>query len=334
MERFFTGIFFIVAYIISSGYVYAAPTFSITPLVIDIEAEGRDIIKKDITVTNTGSQPATIFPSVNNISVKDGGGIEAFLAPVESDRTSSLASWLEISRQGLLIRPGEQVVIPLTLRVHPTPVPGSYHALIGFGQGDNRDEAERSVANGQAPGTIVNVTIADTRTEFLKLSGFIVKRFITDDAHSLAYYTFKNPSDQTLTPTGEIIVYDSTGKEVSSVNVNEEHIEIPAGGEHVFEAHIPSDGLFGKYKAFLSVEYGTTQRATVQDTSFFYVLPIKSILVALAILCVLVLLGSFYVHRKYFNVGEPEDSHQLMLHIREGTRDPLHHDIDLKKKDV
>jgi hypothetical protein len=146
-------------------------------------------------------------------------------------------------------------------------------------------------------------------------------------------YRFKNPGDEILVPTGEIIFYDSTGKEVGVAPVNAEQRAISPGEEGVFEAVVPVDGLFGKYKAFLNVEYGTTNRAAVHDTSFFYILPLKNILFILGSLLVLVVCVAWYTHRRYFDDTEVhDDSERLTFHVRENKSDALHHDIDLKKQ--
>ena len=84
----------------------ASTSYTISPMVIDLKSEARDIVEKEITITNTGTAPVTIYPTVNNISLQEGGTIDKFLAPVESDRTTSLASWLEISRLGIDLQPG------------------------------------------------------------------------------------------------------------------------------------------------------------------------------------------------------------------------------------
>jgi hypothetical protein len=326
---FFHGAIFI-ALFLPQYFVSANAMYAVSPLVIDEEVEARDIIQKTITLTNTGAQPVTVYPAVNNISLQEGGTIDEFLPPVSSDRTQSLASWIEISRLGINLQSGESREIPLTLRINPSPVPGTYHALVGFGTGRNRDEAEAMIKAGQAPGTVITVTIVEKKNEVLKLSGFVVDRFVTQAVNQGARYTFRNPGDEVLVPKGEIIFYDKTGKEVATASVNDENVSIPPGGEHVFETQVPVGGLFGKYKAFLSVEYGTTQRASVQDTSFFYVLPLKVIIGILAILILIVAVSAWHVHRKYFD-EDTDDSERLMVHVRDGQSDPLHHDIDLKK---
>lgn len=309
----------------------AAVSYTVSPLVIDAEVEGRDIVEKKITITNTGNQPVTLYPTVNNISLKEGGTIDAFLTPVESDRTASLASWIEISRLGIDLQPGTSKTIDLTLRINPNPAVGTYHAFIGFGNGRNRDEAEVQVKNGNAPGTVVSVTIDDTKNVLLKLSGFIVDRFVTKQNNQAAVYTFKNPGEETLVPTGEIILYDGTGKEVAALPVNAENVSIPPGGEHSFVSAVPIEGMFGKYKAFLTVEYGGAQKGSVQDTNFFYVFPLKKMLIVLGIILLLALIGAWYFHKKYMP-DEGDDSDLLSFHVRETQSEPMHHDVDLKKK--
>lgn len=330
MRMCILGVVFILS-LLHSTSVYAAASYTVTPLVIDTKANARDIIKKTITLTNTGTQPVTIYPTVNNISRNDEGKMEAFIAPVESDRTQSLASWIEISRQGIDIPIGGTKTVDMTLHIHPSPVVGVYHAFLGFGTGNNRDEAEAQVKNGQAPGSMVTVTIEEKKNESLKLAKFVVRRFVTNDDNHAASYTFTNPGDEPLTPQGEIIIFNAKGDEVNTVPVNEEKITIQPGEEHVFTVSLPMKGMFGKYKAFLTVEYGNTQKGSVQDTSFFYVFPLKILFSILGVLILMTGIVAWRFHKKYFDEAV-DDSERLTFHIRESQSESKDHDIDLKQK--
>jgi len=311
--------------------LFAAATYAVKPLVIDLDLEARDIVTQKITITNTGTQPTTLYPTVNNISVDGGGSIQEFIPAVMSDRTTSLASWIEISRAGIDIRQGETKSVDITFRINPNPVPGVYHAFVGFGSGSNRDEAEAQVARGDAPGTIVAVTIVDKKTSFLKLSRFLIDRIVTSSKNQAAAYTIKNPGEEVLTPSGEIILYDTKGVEVGTLPINTEQITIKPGEEHTFAAEVPTQNLFGKYKAFLSVEYGKNQSASVQDTVFFYVFPLKRIVPILIGLLVIAAIAAFFLHKKYFDDDESDGAEQLLLHVRESRSEAQFHDIDLKK---
>ena len=331
MKAFFTWISGLgVLFFALVSFAHAASTYTVAPLVIDEEVEARDIIEKTITLTNTGTAPVTIYPTVNNIAMGEGGTIQEFLPPVMSDQTTSLSSWIEISRAGIDLRISETKKITLTLRVNPNAKPGEYHALVAFPSGGNRDEAERMVQNGDAPGTIVTAKLVDKKTSLLKLSRFIVDRFVTNTHNTAATYSVRNPGDEALVPTGDIIFYDTTGKEVAALPVNPDSISIPPGAEQTFEVSVPIEGLFGKYKAFLSVEYGTGNIASVHDTTFFYVFPLKTLLSMLGILCVVVVLSSVYIHRAYFSEGADDGSEFLPVHVRDSVSDSQHHDIDLR----
>ncbi len=78
------------------------------------------------------------------------------------------------------------------------------------------------------------------------------------------------------------------------------------------------------------MEYGNAERASVQDTSFFYVFPLKTLLVILGTLTLVVILLSIYIHKRYFDVDSFDDSEYIPVHIRDTASDPKHHDIDLK----
>ncbi len=310
---------------------YANTAYRISPLVIDLDAEARDITTRTITITNTGTNPVTIYPTVNNISLGEGGIIKEFHSPVDSDRTSSLTSWIEFKRSGINLPIDGSATLELVFRINPNPVPGEYHAFLGFGNGRNQDEAVKQVRDGNAPGVVINVTIDDATSEFLKISKFFVNRFVTRLNNQAAVYTVRNPGDEVLVPTGEIIFYNNRGEEIGSTTVNPDALSIQPGEEHVFTAPVPTAGLFGKYKAFLDMEYGIQNRATIQDTSFFYVFPIKTILILFGVLAIVVVVIALFVHRRYFDDELLDDSDSIPLRIRETSSDPKHHDIDLSK---
>lgn len=312
--------------------VHANSEYTVTPLVVDVDAEARDIIERKILISNTSSHLLTIYPTVNNVSRKEGETIEEFLTPAADDRTQSLSSWIEIQRSGVEIKPGEVKELPLTIRVNPNPKAGTYHVFIGFGTGRNRDEAIKQVERGDVPGTIVSVTIKEKKLTFLKLSKFIVDRFVTQAENQAAVYSFHNPGDEPVTPQGEIILYDNRGIEVATVNVNEKNVEVPPQGEHTFSVSIPTEGKFGKYKAFLSVEYGTTQRGAVHDTSFFYILPLNKLLIVFGIVLLIVIVIAWYLHKRYLDDAElHDDSERITLRVKETPSESRDHDINLKK---
>ena len=289
---------------------------------------------RNITIENHASHRINVFASANEVAVDEGGDILDFSPPSMSDRTVSVTSWLQISGSVLELDPGETMELPLTIMVHHEAKPGIYHAFVGFGSGTNRDIAEKQVRDGVAPGVIVTLSVDQQQTEFLKLNTFVIERFVITADNNAVTYTLKNPGTATVVPRGEIILSDGRGEEVASIKVNSDGEELLPGKEKIYQATIPTEGLLGKYKAFLSVDYGTSQVASVYDTAFFYVVPWKQLLAIFIGILLSVIILSVYFHRRYA-VEDDDDEHgaeYVPLYVRESASQEQDHDINLKQK--
>jgi hypothetical protein len=305
---------------------------SVVPLVLDYTLEVRAIEHTDIVVTNHVGAVTQLFPTVNNVTVGTSGGINSFVAPSMSDRTSSLSSWLELSRMPLELGPGVSATTTLTIRVNPDAEPGTYHAFISFPEGRNREEAEASVLRGGVPGTMLTVTIVKKTVEDMGLSGFRVDRFVFSPDNHAASYLVQNTGDTEMRPSGDILIYNHRGAEVASIEVNPEGLIIKPGEEKTFTAAIPTAGLIGKYKAYLTMRYGVSQRGQLQDTAFFYVVPWKKLLVLFFGLSLVAIALSLLVHRRYQRDeydDEMDDGTHVPVYVREGVSGAVHHDIDM-----
>lgn len=319
-------------FLLGGSQVYAAVEYTVTPRVIDVSAVARDIIPRTITITNNANYTTSIFPSVNEIALDAGGDITEFKGPTMVDRTAAITSWLEVPRKEINIPQGGSYELPITIRMNPNTVAGEYHALIGFGSGRNRDEAERLVKEGRAPSVVVTIRVEDTSVERMDLKGFTIEKFITSSHNQAASYTLTNPGDTTVVPQGEIVFYDSNGKEVASVPANPENITLEPGEEIQMNATVPTKGLIGRHKGFLNVNYGSAQVAAVYDTAFFYVLPWQKLLVVFGIVLAFALLVTFYVYRRYGIEGDfDDDVHHLQFRFKEEASADKDHDINLKK---
>ena len=327
----FSALLILVSVFAPVATVLAAKSYSVTPLIITETLEPRDMRSHTLTITNTGRTVVEVFPIVNEISLDEGGNIEPFVAPGASDRTTSITSWISVTRSAVSIPGGESVDIPLDIAINPNAVPGEYHARIAFGAGRNIDVAKKQVASGQAPSMVLTINIPENKTTLLKLATFVVDRFITSADNEGVTYRLTNTGDTDITPKGEVIIYNTSGEEVGLINLNDDALSIAPGEEEVFKLQVPTEGLLGKYKAFLSVEYGVEQTATVNDTSFFYVLPWKQVLLAFIATLALVSFIVFYLHRRHHERVADNAIEDVPLFVKSSVSDAQHHDIDLKQ---
>lgn len=276
------------------GFADSSSQLTVTPVVIDEKAKPRDIVKETISITNTTDHKLSLYPSVNNIERVDG---EQPFAPAQGsgDLSDSLANWIELSRGVIDLSPGEQRDVPFIIHVNFNAVPGSYHAQIAFTSGSTRQDAE---AAGPLATITVNVEVQDDVKEILQLDRFSTGKFFLAGDDVRFDYNLENIGNQELQPRGEIRVYDRRGVEVASVDVNKEGKAVSP--EQMAQLASVWDGAtgFGQYKALLTVYYGRSQTASVQDTVFFWIVPWKQLIGLFLAGLVGVIFFAFYVHRK------------------------------------
>ncbi len=324
-----TGVVLILGCYLIVPAAQAAVTAS--PLILDETVSPRDIFERTIVISNDSGVPVRIFPSINEITLDAGGAIKEFIPASVGDRTTSVTSWTSFPRGRLELAPGASTSLTLAFSINPNAAPGLYHAFLGLGSGTNRDEAEATVMRGTAPGVIVRVAVADTRVEALRLARFTVDRVVVSERSDAVTYALTNPGDLPIVPTGEVIVYNARGEEVATVPLNEGARSIAPGETVELTAPVTTGGLFGRYKAFLSLEYGTG-RATVHDTAFFYVAPWHYLLVLFGGLFLLTLGMVFWWRRTLLPADEEHHDGHVALHVRPGKiREDHDHDITLTK---
>jgi len=273
--------------------VFNESKFTVTPVVANEKAKPRDIIKKELMVTNNTSQRIDLYISVENIDPNEGA--QEFVSPGISDLSISLANWVEITRGVIELGPGETRKIPYLIHVNLTAKPGSYYARIQFKEGPKRNEATPS-KEGSA--LMLNLEVEDDANERLQLGNFISEDSVVFGNSVGFSYLLENVGNRLVEPRGSIRIFNRRGEEVGSVPLNANGSEINPENKELLAAAWNATGRFGKYKAFLDLEYGENQLASVQDTVYFWVFPWKEIFTALAGVLLLGVVGTYIVHMR------------------------------------
>ena len=310
-----------------------ATSYAVSPLLIDKELQKRDIVTEKITITNNEQSVIRIFPTVNEVSVNEGGTVKGFVEPsMITNKAKSITTWIALSRAQMELQPGEKREVTLTIKVDPEVEAGEYHAFIGFPTGSNRPEAEKLLYTGSSPGTVLRIGVNKIQNQFLRLTNFTVDRFIKSSSEGKITFVLTNPGDSPVIPEGEIIFYDSRGTEVGSVPVNTNHQSIESLKELSFSSFVPATLKTGKYKAFLSVEYGALQKTSINDTAFFYVFPLKQLIAIFVSILLSAIVIALFVHRRYASRDVDDGITDVGMYIRQSKSEPKDHDIDLSKK--
>ncbi len=321
---------------VPGGLILAAGNFTVSPLLLDYTTEGRDIITRTLTLSNLENRNTRVYASVHEVLLGEESEIKEFVSASMSNRATSITSWIEISRARVELPPLGQYEIPLTVRIHPETPAGTYHAFIGFASGANRDEIEAKILAGQGSGVIVKITIDDDRREQLHIVSFTTDRLVfKDDASNEFRYILENSGDLPLTPFGEVIIYNNRGEELTTVPINETKVEILPGEKIEFVDHLPFLSKLGKNKAYLNIEYGDKQTASVFDTAFYYTVPWYYLVLILAAFISLLLSVAVVFKRSftYHDDGVVDGVYDVPLFVKQANDHILYdHDIDLKTK--
>lgn len=327
-----TAILAIMVFLLPVRGIAAPANFSVSPLIIDITTEGRDIITRDITLTNHSQRQTRVYASVHEIAVGEDTEIKEFITPSMTDRATSITSWLEISRARMEVPAASTHVVPLTIRVHPNTPPGTYHALVGFASGANRDDIEAQIKNGQGESVILKITIEDKRREQLHLVNFTTSRFAVKKDGNYVSFTLENTGDTLLKPEGEVVIYDTTGRELAAVSVNAGNTELAPGEKKEIVEPLPFTDRLGRNKAYLALNYGQNQ-AAVFDTTFYYSIPWYYLLALFGLLTIVLLFIAILFKRAFTRNQEYSDGsvYEVPLYVKNSREhSPYDHDINLK----
>lgn len=288
-------LFLAISILTTPGVLHAqvSSELSVTPVVIDEKAKPRDILKKVILIKNISNRKLDLYPSVNNVNPDK--GTEGFTTAGNSEALSnSLANWIELSRGVIEIDPGEQKAVSFIVRINFNAVPDSYHALITLTEGETRTEADKRPPLATIT---VNVEVQDDIKELLQLKGFKTETFFLSGDDVLFNYELQNIGNQNLEPRGEIHIYDRKGSEVATLEVNRERKNVsPDQASQLASIWTAVEG-FGRYKALLTVDYGSAQAASVGDTVFFWIIPWKQLIALTVISLLLIVAMALYFHR-------------------------------------
>jgi hypothetical protein len=328
--KFLSAIAFLLLLLPSSSL---AADFRISPLLIDVEAEARDIISKDITLTNESESKLVLYATVNEVAVDTTGEVKEFISPSMDDRTTAITSWIEITRGRIELEPKETKTIPLALRINPYAKAGVYNAFVGFVQTSKRPDAERVALLGDADGVIIKATLGSKSSDLLRIDAFLIDRFILNDTQRMITINVKNEGDTDVIPTGEIIFYNSRGEEVASAVVNNQSETVVAGETKQLTLAVPFHSELGRFKANVRLNYGADQKALVFDTTqFFMIPPFLAIAIVIGIIVFSVLV-TYLIRRAFYDeLHEEEDGNSLPLYVRNNRdHEEKDHDITIIK---
>ena len=283
----------------------------ISPHIIDEKAKARDVLEFTITLVNNTDKKVSIYPVVNDISETDGQ--QAFIDPHLLDKTESLARWIEFQRSLIELMPSEEKQVPLKINIDLNAKPGKRYAVITLPQGNNRPLAEASMEMVNYPQIMINIAVEEEIIEKAQIIYFRTDKNIYFYLPVSFSFTVANSGNRGIIPAGGIYVYNRRGQEVDRLDINATRETVAAGAEKNFSVVWADGSGFGKFKARLEAEYGDKSRRDLIDTIYFWILPVKLLIVyggglmlALIIITAVVFRRTYYGQHPRSNSVRPE----------------------------
>ncbi len=295
-------------------------SLSVTPTLFEMSAEPLQTWNSSFKVINNNPYPLTVYADVVNFAPQGETGEGKFI-PVLEDATdgSTLAEWITVTKEPIVIQAEESATIPLTVAIPEDASPGGHFAAILVGTRPPDTGAAFQVRTSQVVTSLFFVRLAGDVVENGKIREFRTTESFVDVPKADFEVRFQNEGNVHLQPQGEIAITNMWGKERGIIPINHQtHFgNVLPNSIRKFEfswTGEPSFNDIGRYKAVLTLAYGEEERKFVTSTLYFYVIPFRALTVVLGTLLAFLLFVTWgikaYIRRMLSLAGvEPESSY-------------------------
>jgi hypothetical protein len=268
-----------------SFVISAHAVVRIEPAVLDIQSLPREAPYFTVQVVNDTAQRVVYYPLVGEFDART-GMVRTPGSPYEADRLVSAN--LEINREEISVAPGASVSLTGKLNISSKLPPGMYHAVIALVSEFPQGGQEGLRLDPAIPRVLMNVAVQSDAKERLNLVTFnpLKKLFIKPPVKLLA--KLENGGNVPLSPKVETRIFDRTDMEVGVVQSDVPQGAVPDGKSVFVPVNWESGGGFGRYRALISVSYGSGVTGQVLTaTANFWVFPLWFLAVLAVVLLVL-----------------------------------------------
>jgi len=288
-----TGLF-----ILFLGPVVVQANFTVTPPVIDLSGVPRDVVSGSITVTNDSNRRLRLFSFVNNVSVDSVDGREDFEILRGVEVAESAANWVSFSRQEIVLESGETRDLPVSVQIHQRAQPGKHYVFVSLAEGTRRIDAEGRITRDRS--TLLSIEVKDDSEDILQVLSFGADSPLILNSSLALEVELDNRGDTVLIPTGELMVFDRRGRELGAVEFNTAGVSIEPGESQKFSVPWDQSLAWGQHRTRLSLVYGSAgRRYSLDDTAFFTVVPIWTLIALFFSLLLLLLLTIHLLHSRH-----------------------------------
>ena len=290
---------------------------TLTPARYEINGNPGETLTEEIILINETSKVETYYSSFSNFEAQGESGSPAFVEPKDD-----LGTWMTAGEASVTLAPGQQKVVPFTIRIPENAEPGGHFAVIFFGTSPAGGGGQ--VAVGAKTGALVLLSVNGDVKEEAGLLNFntVGSKFFYNTLPVGLEYRFRNDGGDRIKPEGQIKIRNTVFLPTDYLNANPVEGNVLPNSirkiqinwqkyEHPNTYVVPnnffkkfwSDVYYqwknfavGLYSAKLDVAYGS-EDIHVTKTTFFFVFPWQLVLVMLTAFVIVFFGGKVFIRR-------------------------------------
>lgn len=263
---------------------------SVTPTLFEMSANPGQHWKSSIKVVNSNPYDLTVYASVVNFAPQGELG-QGKLLPVFEEVTegATLAEWVDITSDPVTIKKEQSFEIPFTVDVPTDASPGGHFAAILIStQPPAPNEGSLYIRTAQIVTSLFFVKISGEVQENGKIRSFSTVKKFYEYPNVHLELRFENEGNVHLQPRGDIRIYNMWGKERGVIPINHRTHFGNVLPESIRKFEFAWEGEqsladIGRYKAVASLAYGSDAHKFATSTTFFWIIPLKALLITLGL---------------------------------------------------
>ena len=258
---------------------------SVSPTLFEMTANTAQTWQSSIRVINANQFPITVYAEPVNFAPRGEGGDSSLIPIFDSeDDGATLAEWISVTPDEIVIPPEQTVSVPFTISVPADAAPGGHFAavMIGTRSFDNT-AGQAQVETSQVVTSLVFLRVAGDITESGNIREFTTSNSVYERADATFSVRFENTGNVHLQPQGEIEIKNMWGqvRGVIPVNKHSQFGNVLPESIRNYTFHWSSDWAIadiGRHTAEITLAYGENTRQFVDSSTSFWIIPWKLLL--------------------------------------------------------
>jgi len=270
-------------------------SLSVTPTLFEMAAAPQQVWSSNVKVINNNRFSLTVYANAVNFAPQGETGQGKFLPVFEQvTEGATLAEWIDITNEPITLAPGDSYQIPFTVTVPADAAPGGHFAAIMIGTRPPDTAETFRINTSQIVTSLFFVRIAGDVIEDGSIREFRTTETFLSTPNVNFEVRFQNKGNVHIQPQGEILIKNMWGKERGVIPINHRtHFgNVLPDSIRMFEFNWKGESQFsdiGRYSAELSLAYGRDERKFATSRTYFWVVPVKSVLTVLGVVIASVL---------------------------------------------